>query len=283
MALNLDLTCISDWSFVVIWSSHSSSKPVGSPYWHGALPLWTECVRFSHADVLEFCVLLYLQHFSFPFVLWVCRCLLLLSFATFFSCSVFGCICFTCFCIIPVFAAFGHFQHVQSFAVHLPLSATVQNTWNSWPGLVDFILHNMTCCTHFYYIQLVHFLRQLHFLRHKDVRRSAFSDCPLSSRFSCFLFLDLLWDTASFYSFQNSFRPRLSPLRTGSLPNCRSLRLCTQRWHLSVKLLTTVLFTYTPGWLLLGFCHFCWQSALSVYFLVWAVSESVYGYEGVSL
>lgn len=74
----------------------------------------------------------------------------------------------------------------------------------------------MTCCTHFYYIQFVHFPWQaktihkiswtLVWTRHKDVRKCAFSDCPLPSPFSCFLFL---WDTASFYSFQNSFYTKI--------------------------------------------------------------------------
>lgn len=36
---------------------------------------------------------------------------------------------------------------------HLSLSETVQNTWNSCPGLIDFVLQSMTCCTHFYNIQ----------------------------------------------------------------------------------------------------------------------------------
>lgn len=88
----------------------------------------------------------------------VCFCIysiflsrLVCGFVSFCSCSVlqnsslaafFYCISFMCFCFIPVFSAFGHFQHVSSFPVRLPLSATVQNTWNSCPGST--ILHNIT-------------------------------------------------------------------------------------------------------------------------------------------
>lgn len=76
-----------------------------------APPAGTESVLFSLAVVLEFCVFLYLQHFSFTFLLWVCNFLLLLSFATVFSCSVFLLLLFhvflhhSCVCSLRPFSA----------------------------------------------------------------------------------------------------------------------------------------------------------------------------------
>ena len=61
--------------FIFIWASRLSAPP----HWHGALLLWSLFV-VSLTLVLEFRVLLYLQHFPSVFVSF-CSCLVLQQFS----------------------------------------------------------------------------------------------------------------------------------------------------------------------------------------------------------
>lgn len=115
----------------------------------------------------------------------------------------------------------------------------------------------------------------------KDVKKCSFSDCALPFPTS----LSLL---SVFVEIKCLSLPIRTHLNQDYHHSELDLIQSSQALHTKVAFVIQaadlyVVNVHTLGCLLLHFCHFYWQSSVSVYSLVWAAKVRVYGYEGVSV